>query len=138
MSRTSDLAHQFRVTAAADAAGVDDFDFILVPDAIAQHAPPLLARFSGVGVSLATVGAFAAFDFFASSAARVGATNKVSASAKPQAASMRRQRSEDDSVEIVIKLNIDMVPTNLSSNLDWPGCRAVRQLYHTRVFVLGK
>jgi hypothetical protein len=51
---------------------------------------------------------------------------------------MRWQRSEGDFVEIVIKLNIDMVPTNLSSNLVWPGCRAVMQLYHTRVFVLGK
>src|SRR5436190_1663633 len=72
------------------------------------------------------------------SAAHVGATNKVSASAKPQPASMRWQRSDGDFVEIVIKLNIDMVPTNLSSKLDWPGCRAARQLYHTRVFVLGK
>jgi hypothetical protein len=31
-----------------------------------------------------------------------------------------------------------MVRTKLSINLDWPGCRAVMQLYHMRVFVLGK
>src|SRR4051794_28058767 len=72
------------------------------------------------------------------SAAIVGATSKLSASAKLQAATRRLARQEDESVAIVIRLNIGMVRTKLSINLDWPGCRAVMQLYHMRVLVLGK
>jgi hypothetical protein len=78
--------------------------------------------------------------FLAESAARAGAASSPSASTTiaGQNASDRPRQSEDDSVSILIKLIIGMLPTNLSQKLDWPGCKAVMQLYHMRVFVLGK
>ncbi len=70
--------------------------------------PPSPECFSGAGVALAAVGAFAV------SAAQAGAASKPSAStAANRPANIWRTRNVDVSVAIVIKVNIDMVPTNL-------------------------
>src|SRR5262245_4966746 len=85
-------------------------------------------------------GALAAVGSLVGSAARVGAASKPSASTAvaAHAACDRQLRNRDNSVVILIKLNIGMVPTNLSRMLGCPGCRAMLQPYRMGVCVLGK
>jgi hypothetical protein len=79
-----------------------------------------VACFSGGGASLAALLLLVTTDFFvASSAAWLGGARKpaTSTSAAAQTANVRQHRDEGESIAIVIKLNIDIVPANLSSKL---------------------
>ena len=59
-----------------------------------------------------------------------GAPTTASRRPAPRWTSRCPARTEKWAGRWVIRLNIGMVPTNLSRNLDWPGCRAMLQFYH--------